>query len=244
MAGSRAPVLNFVPLIAIAFVRRPAGRFRSISVPAPCSVKSSSRTERGTLPLMMTTASTLGDHVHAALDLRDHPARDSAVLDQFDRLCRGHGADQLPLLVQHPVHVGEQKEALCFEGDRDCSREGVGVDIQRLAFGADTDRGHHRNEVGIDDHVDDVGFHQAGIADEAEIQHTLDIGFGIAHAPLEPLGPHQIGVLAANADSLAALIVDGRDDLFVHGARKDHLDHVHRFPVGDAQAALELALDI
>src|SRR5680860_1332512 len=41
-----------------ALVRLPLGRRRSISVPAPCSVKSSSSTACGTLPLIITTAST------------------------------------------------------------------------------------------------------------------------------------------------------------------------------------------
>ena len=83
-----------------------------------------------------------------------------------------------------------------------------------------------------------------GIADEAEIDDLLDIRAGIAPAPLEPLGPHQIGVLAGDADRLAALAVDGGDDLLVDRAGQHHLDHLDRLPVGDAQAAFELALDV
>ena len=72
------------------------------------------------------------------------------------------------------------------------------------------------------------------IADKAEIDDLLDIGIGIAHPPLEPLGPHQVGVLARDADRLAALIVDGGDDLLVDRAGEDHLDHFDGRLVGDA----------
>ena len=93
----------------------------------------------------------------------------------------------------------------------------------------------------MDDHVDDMRIDRGRIADKAEIDDLLDIGVRIAPAPLEPLGPHQIGVLAGDADRLAALRVDGGHDLFVDRAGEHHLDHLDRLPVGDAQAALELA---
>ncbi len=83
-----------------------------------------------------------------------------------------------------------------------------------------------------------------GLADEAEIDDLLDIGVRIADAALEPLGPHQIGVLAGDADRLAAFGVDGGDDLLIDRAGQHHLDHVDRLAVGDAQATLELRADI
>ena len=59
-----------------------------------------------------------------------------------------------------------------------------------------------------------------------------------------PLGPHQVGVLAGDADRLAALRVDGGDDLLVDRAGQHHLHHLDGLPVGDAQAALEFRADV
>ncbi len=67
--------------------------------------------------------------------------------------------------------------------------------------------------------------------------------FGIAHAPLQLPGDHQIGVLAGNAASPAARRVDRRDDLLVDRAGQHHLDDLDGCRIGHAQAALELALD-
>ena len=96
----------------------------------------------------------------------------------------------------------------------------------------------------MDDHVDDMRIDGRRLADEAEIEHLLDIRPGLAPAPFQPSRPHQIAVLAGDADGLAALGVDGADDLLVDGAREHHLDHLDGLPVGDAQAALEFRSDV
>jgi hypothetical protein len=82
------------------------------------------------------------------------------------------------------------------------------------------------------------------IAHKAEIENGVEVGIWIPDAPLETHRPHQIGVLAGDADRLAALRVDGGDDLFVDGAGEHHLDHLDRLPVGDTQAPLEFRLDV
>ncbi len=55
---------------------------------------------------------------------------------------------------------------------------------------------------------------------------------------------HQVGVFAADADRLAALPVDGRDDVLVDEAREDHLDHLDGGLVGNTQALHEVGLDL
>jgi hypothetical protein len=52
-----------------------------------------------------------------------------------------------------------------------------------------------------------------------------------------------VAVLAAQTDRPLALGVDERDDFLVDGAGEHHLDDFHRALVGNAQPALELALD-
>ena len=57
-------------------------------------------------------------------------------------------------------------------------------------------------------------------------------------------GDHQIGIFAGDADSLAALLIDGRDDLFVDLARQNHFDDFDGRLVGDAQAVHEIGGDL
>ena len=52
------------------------------------------------------------DHVEAALDLGDHAAGNRAVVDQFLRFGRCQRLDQLSLLVEHAVNVGQEQETL------------------------------------------------------------------------------------------------------------------------------------
>ena len=83
---------------------------------------------------MMTTASTpFGDHVEAAFDLGDHAAGDGAVLDQLLRLGRGQRLDQVAVLVEHALDVGQQQQALRLDRRGERRGEGVGVDVERLA---------------------------------------------------------------------------------------------------------------
>ena len=123
-----------------------------------------------------------------------------------------------PVLVEHALHVGQEQQPLCLQRRGERRGEGVGVDVERLALRPHPDRGDHRDQVGMDDHVDDVRIDGDGVADKAEIDDLLDIGIGIAEAALDAHGPHQVGVLAGDADRLAALRVDGGDDLLVDRA--------------------------
>jgi hypothetical protein len=54
---------------------------------------------------------------------------------------------------------------------------------------------------------------------------------------------HHVAVLAAQADRLAAGLVDEADDLLVDRAGQHHLDDLDGGGVGDAQAGGEFRLD-
>ncbi len=56
------------------------------------------------------------------------------------------------------------------------------------------------------------------------------------------LGADEVAVLAGQADSLAAGLVDQVDHVLVHLAAEHHLDHFHGLGIGDAHALDELAL--
>ena len=182
-------------------------------------------------------------HLDAALDLRDHAAGDGAVADHLARFGNGQLGDELLVLVEHARDVGQQQQALGLHARGERAGEGIGVDVEGLALARHADRGDDRNEVRLGDHLDDVRVDLDRIADIADVHRLHDVGLGVRHLG-DLLGDHQVGILAADADSLAALPVDGADDLLVDGAGQHHLDHFDRRLVGDAQAVHEVGFDL
>ena len=112
-----------------------AGRQSALTrVPTPYSVNSSSSSACGTRPSMMTAPSTPPAHrLEAGLDLRDHAAADGAVGDVAARLARRHLRDQLALLVEHALDVGQHQQPLRADRGGDGAGGGIGVDVERLA---------------------------------------------------------------------------------------------------------------
>ncbi|MPL96411.1 hypothetical protein SDC9_42589 [bioreactor metagenome] len=165
------------------------------------------------------------------LDLRDHAARDRAVLDQRGDLVGRHLGDDLARLVLHPGDIGQQQQAIGLQRARDRARGGVAVDVEGLVVvHAGGDRGDHRDDAGRVEVADHLHVHLDRAADETEL--------GIVR-----LAHHQVVVLARDADGAPALIVDRLHDALVDEAREDHLDHLDRGLVGDALAAHPVRLD-
>src|SRR4029453_12213245 len=95
-------------------------------------------------------------HLDAALDLWDHAAGDDAVANELARLLDGEPLDQAAVLVEHAGNIGQQQEALGLHARGQRTGECVAVDVERLAFAADADRGDDRDQGGAGDHLDDV----------------------------------------------------------------------------------------
>src|SRR5690606_150647 len=55
---------------------------------------------------------------------------------------------------------------------------------------------------------------------------------------------NQVGILAGQAQRLAAMLVDQVDDILVHLAAENHFHHIHGRAVGHAHAFDELAGDV
>ena len=89
--------------------------------------------------------------------------------------------DQVLRLVEHAGHVGEQQQALGLERAGDGAGEGVGVDVEGAAVGRGRHRRQHRDQLAAEHLVEhgDVDF--VRLADEAEIDHLLDVGIRIDH---------------------------------------------------------------
>ena len=88
--------------------------------------------------------------------------------------------DQLLVLVEHAGHVGEEQQARGAERAGDGAGEGVGVDVVGVAVAAGRHRRDHRDHLGAGQQVEQRAVDLDRLADEAEIEHALDVGIRVA----------------------------------------------------------------
>ena len=81
------------------------------------------------------------------------------------------------------------------------------------------------------------------IADIAKVDRFHLVGLRVGHFG-NAFSNHQIGIFAGDANGLAALAVDGRDDFLVDLAGEHHFDDFDGCLVGNAQAVHEIGFDI
>ncbi len=112
------------------------------------------------------------------------------------------------------------------------------------AVAAGRDRGDDRDHLGTGEQVEQGAVDFDDLADEAEVEHALDVAVGVLLDGLLGLfGEDHVAVLAAEPDRPFAGLVDERDDLLVDRAGKNHFDDLDGLGVGDAQAAFEFRFD-
>jgi len=112
----------------------------------------SSSTLWSTRPSMMCTEAT----PQRRGDLRQHPAGDGAVGEQFVDAARGEAGEQPALAIEHPGGVGEQDQLLGLEDFGDLPGDEVRVDVVGLAGLARADRRDHRDESVAGQRLDDA----------------------------------------------------------------------------------------
>ena len=89
----------------------------------------------------------------------------------------------------------------------------------------------------------DGGVHLGDFSHEAEIDDLGPVGFGGFLDFSVALRLKQAAVLAGDADGVAAMAVDERNDFLVHLAAQHHFHYIDRRLVGDALAVDELRFD-
>ena len=80
------------------------------------------------------------------------------------------------------------------------------------------------------------------VADVADIDGLHQVRLRVRHLG-DFLGDHQVGILTGDANSLAALPVNGRDDFFIDLAAQDHLNNFDGGFVRDAQPVHKIGCD-
>src|SRR3954451_20648215 len=183
-------------------------------------------------------AHAAADGAHARLHLRDHAAGQGGQhrLEVVDADAVDQRRTVRPVRVK-AFDVGEHDELFGAQRGRQRSRGGVGVDVVHHTVNVRGDGGDHRDAPGVDDVQHRVRVDLGDLADEP------DVDLLTVHSGLFALGGEQPGVFAGDADRVRPVCVDQPDELAADLAGEHHPDDVHRLRGGDAQAALELALD-
>jgi hypothetical protein len=171
------------------------------------------------------------------------PVGDGALGDEAAAILDRHLGDELLVAVEHARHVREEEQALRRHGAGDGAGEGIGVDVVGFPVRPDRDGGEDRDQLGLQDRVEDRAVDPLRLADEAEIDVLLDVRIGIDHGARGFARHDHVAVLPAQPHGLAALGPDPADDLLVDGTGQDHLDDLDGGLVGDAQPRLELGPD-
>ena len=184
------------------------------------------------------------DGVDAGLDLGDHAAGDRPLADAFARLLRRHLGDRVALAVEHAFDVGQHEEPRRPHGGGDGARDRIAVDVVGGAVLADADRSDDRDDRGPLQGQQHLGVDRHGLADQAQVEHLLDVGIRLPVDLAQLARADQVAVLARQADGDPAGPVDRGDDLLVDRAAQNHLDDLDRRLVGHPEPADEIALDL
>ena len=176
----------------------------------------------------------LGQGPDAAFGLRGHASVHNPLGDQLAGFREGQLANQGAWIIAVPEDtggVGEQDQLHRLEGGRQFAGHGVSIDVVGLPLGIGGNTGDHWN---------------VPLAEQGG-QHARVHRFHLTHQAIGPLlpgaGPHQLAVAAGKPHCPASHLVQTVHDLFVDPPHQHHLDHIHGFGIGDAQAFAEAGLD-
>src|SRR5437763_11860316 len=85
--------------------------------------------------------------VERRADLRQHAARDHALVDEVVYLLRREPREELALFVQYARRVGHDDQLLGGEDLSELARDEVGINVVGGAIGAGADRRHDRDDA-------------------------------------------------------------------------------------------------
>ena len=172
---------------------------------------------------------TAFDCLHARLQLRDHAAAYAARCQHFARFGNRHLRNERALvreILVKAVNVGKEDDLMRTDGACDGASRRIGVDVVRAAVYTLAHRSDNRHVVCSDKRVDVGRVHFRHTTHAAKLRTAL-------------LGDHGAGVGAVHANGKVAVLVHGKNQLFVDLAHQRHLHHVHGFFGGNALAILK-----
>ncbi len=147
--------------------------------------------------------------------------------------------NKLLIFIQNTGGIGQQNQLLRVQRSSHTACHHIGVDIVALPFRTDTHRCNYRQVAPLFQGLDQVGIHLDYIADIADI-YLLNLAVLTRQFLQQLFGKQQCTILTAQANRLAAMLVQVADHLFVNLPHQHHLHHCHGLSVGHPHAAYKL----
>mmetsp|Transcript_62273 Transcript_62273/g.197166 ORF Transcript_62273/g.197166 Transcript_62273/m.197166 type:complete len:312 (+) Transcript_62273:382-1317(+) len=173
-------------------------------------------------------ADTLGKGPDAALHLGDHATGEDAVGDELpgarDVGFRDQGAN-IVLVHEDAGDVRHQHQLLGIQSRGDLPSRSVRVDIEGVAGRVSGNGCNHRDDVLVDQDLDDGWVNGRHLPDVSEV-HIARLA-----------SAYELPILPAQANSSAALGIDQRDQGLVHVPHEHHLHHLACVRVGQGTLA-------
>ena len=184
----------------------------------------------------MRAVHTVGNGIHAAVDLRDHAALDHALCNKPRHFVSADLRDQRALVVHIPQQaprVRQQDQLFRTQRHSDLGGGGIGVDIiAALAVYAPGNGGNHRDILVGNGVVNDRRIDFYDIAHQIVLLAVDDPALGLEHIAVQPAQTN--GAASSGGKRCNQVLIDL--------AAQDHLDNIHRLLVRIAQAVDKFAL--
>ena len=135
--------------------------------------------------------------LEAAFDFREHPSLDNTRVNHVLGVLIGHRLNQVFVIIQHPLHIGQKQELFRPEGGGDLAGHDIGVDIVGFSVFSQSCGGDDGNESALCQRHDQVGVDLFHFSDQTKINDFRRSVFGFPIVEVILFRHHQIAVFAA-----------------------------------------------
>ena len=186
---------------------------------------------------------TAAQRIYAATNLRNHAAVNAALEHKLMSLFKGQRRNEATFIRISRInaaHISQHQQLFCLQRTGNITGNNIGVNVIGFAIRTNAGRSDDGDIAAVQQAVDKVGvdmLHAADKADIYQINLAVFINIGQIFFSLQ-----QLGILAVEADSLAAQAVQTANKVGIDFANKRHLCDSSGFSVSNAQTADKLAL--
>ena len=175
-----------------------------------------------------------GECALGGFELQNHSAGNFVSANQIFDFGSAHRTQNF-FAIEHAGDVREENQAVGADKFRGGRGHVIGVDVVKLAVGAQAHAGSDGNNPCAPERAEKIHIHFREIADEPEAAFVL--------IDLHRLGEKAGGVGGADADGGLSGQRNCARQFFIEQAGENHHGRVARFAIGDAQAVDETAGD-
>ena len=146
---------------------------------------------------------------------------------------------QIAGLVQNTADIGQHHQLLCLQHRRQLGGNHISVDVVALVVFTKSDRADDRDESIVLQCLDNAWINADDISHLANVVFLAGV-LVVDH--LEFLGANHAAISPGQTDRLATSLIDQPDDVLLHLASQNPLDHFHGLRIGNTHALDKFAL--